>query len=248
MASDGQKVHRTASLMKASSRSRWPAKCASLKRCAKVADRVINEGDEDERFRRRVINADLRRIDERLQHEDVGIGEKKIKTVDKKDRQRGAKPLSNLVAAPPGRDLTREPALQKHCLQNHRDPDRRRRRRHGRNREGRHARDVADSDNGKDDERLRDEARHERDMDPVEGTRDAVLRARQREQRNTGECEQERDEIIRCDAVAENENEREAGRGDRGAEPEAQKPAAGEKPAQAVEILGRAIFGNEALR
>jgi hypothetical protein len=97
-------------------------------------------------------------------------------------------------------------------------------------------------------QRMGDESRKERQVDPVHGAPHQVLHRSGREDRQRQARYQERDDVIGRDAVTERESAAGQDHAGRGAETEAHEPTAGKEAAQAIEIAAGAILGNEPLR
>ena len=93
-----------------------------------------------------------------------------------------------------------------------------------------------------------DVARHQGEIDPVEGARGGILQRAHGEDRQGQAHQQERHHVVGAEAIAEGEHRAGNRRAGGDAEAEAEPAASREEAAQAVDIAAGAVFRNEALR
>jgi hypothetical protein len=141
-----------------------------------------------------------------------------------------------------------EPAIEQNELRERSRPDRDGGGDHGGHGGGGCSEHMPHRHDQQDQHRPREISRGEREIDPIERARDAVLGVGHRIDRQAQAGEDERNEIVGFELPLEQQHERDADGGRDRAEAEGEPAAAEQESAQTVELAVAEIFGNEALR
>ena len=208
----------------------------------------MDEADQCERLGGGVIDRDLVRRTELLQHQHVGVREHQVKAFRHQDRQRSSHPELDVVRLGAGLDPVTQPAVKHEELPERGHPDAQTGERH----RGYGVEGQADQPGGRHRDReqqlARDIGGHDAEPDPVIGARDAVLRVGERigRQRDAGEIK--RDHGVVVEPGLQQPHQAGTGGGGRDRNADGEPAAAGDIAAQEVIELALAIFRDEALR
>ena len=152
------------------------------------------------------------------------------------------------IAARPGPDLLREPAVHHQRLADHRDPGGGDSGEHRGRGVGRQLQPPGRAHREDQQQRADHVRRHQREIDPVVGARDAVLQAAEHEQRQAGAGDIERHDLVGIEMRGKEPHAERRERRPRGRHRDHEPAAAGEESAQHVEPACAGVFRDEALR
>jgi hypothetical protein len=210
--------------------------------------REIDKVDERQRLGGGVVDRDVGRPDEGLEHQRVHIGEHDEEAVDDEQRQRGLEPVQPLVTPRPLDHRLSEATVEQHHLRHHHHPEGGAGGRERGDRAHCAAGKPISAGNGDDGQGVRNIAGQQSEIDRVEGARGGILQRAHREDWQRQAHQQERHDVVGADAIAQREHDACHRRAGDDAEAEAQPAASRQEATQAVEVAAGAVFGNEALR
>ena len=161
-------VHRLAHELRKSLAVSSRMECANAMRGGR-RDREVDEGDQRQRLHRRIVDGDIFRRPELLQHQEVGVGEQQVEAFGHQDRQRDDDPEPDVVRLRAGINALAEAAVELQHLSQRRQPDCSRRQHHRSRRVERQAYEPGGAHQHGEQNLTHDVGRHDAERDPVVG-------------------------------------------------------------------------------